>query len=439
MKNDLIPNLEENLYKFHGKIPFDKALPLSLQHVVAMVVGCITVPMMVGAAGNISAQDQVIMIQASLLCASIAIFLQVLSPKIVGSSLPVMIGSGFAFMPSLISIVKEYGLAGVLGAQLCAAFVGIIIGLMFKRIRFLFPPVVTSSVVITIGISLYGTAANYMAGGNSKLANYGSVQNWFVALITLITVIGCSQYGKGVVKSCSTLIGILVGYALSFALGMITFDGVALASWVQIPKPFNFGLEFYPSAIILLSIVFAVNAVQDIGQFEATSNGAYGRAATEKEISGGVIANNLSSFFGALLGGVPVATCGQNVGIVMATKVLNKYVFALSALIIASVAFVPKLSALLLTIPQPVLGGATLTVFANMAMVGIRMLSKAGLTNRNVFIAGISVALAIGIPVTNGAFALFPQWFISIFAKSQIVIVACTSILLNLILPIEKE
>ncbi len=426
-----------NLQSRLGKVPFSSALPMAMQHVVAMVVGCITVPMIVSSAAGISGEGQIIMIQASLLCAALGILLQAFAFGGIGSGIPVMIGSGFAFMPSLISIASEHGIATMLGAQIIGAVAALIIGLMFKKIRFLFPPLVTASVVITIGISLYPTAINYMAGGVGS-PTYGSMQNWLIAIITLVTVIVCGQFCKGVVKSCATLIGIAIGYGVSLALDLIDFSGVATASWVQLPQIMNFGLEFNASAIVLLAIVFSVNTVQDIGQFEATAMVSYGRAASDKEVSGGVIANNLSSMLGALLGGAPVAACGQNVGIVAATKAINRSIFVIAGGFIMISAFIPKISAVLITIPQPVLGGATITVFASMAMTGVRMLAKEGLSNRSLFIAGLSIAMAIGIAQLNGVFGGFPTWFVSIFAKSQVVLVAIISIFLNLIIPKDK-
>ena len=166
--------------------------------------------------------------------------------------------------------------------------------------------------------------------------------------------------------------------------------------------------------------------------------GAFDRNASFQEISGGVIANNIASMIGGFLGGSPVATAGQNVGIVTTTKVINRTVFSLAAGIVALAALMPKFALILTTIPQPVLGGATITVFASIAMTGVRMLSREGLSPRSVFIAGLSIALAIGIPQTAGVFAGFPQWMTDIFGKSEVSIVAVSAIVLNLIVPKEK-
>ena len=431
---------ENVLYTQSGVPPIGEAIPLALQHVVAMVVGCISMPMIVAAAACVSSEDQIIMVQGSLLVAALAILLQAFGVKgFISSGLPVMVGSGFAFLPTLRSVVEQSGMSGLAGAQIAGACMGMVVGLIFKKIRFLFPPIVTGSVVLTIGISLYDTAVNYMAGGVASDPSYGSAHNWILALITLAAVIIAGQFGKGMIKASATLIGMLVGYVVAALWGGIDFSGVGTASWVQLPEPFHFAPAFHLNAVISLGIVFMVNAVQDIGQFEATANGAFERAATGAEITGGVIGNNLCSLLGGILGGVPVATAGQNVGIVVTTKVINRVVFGIAGGIVLIAGLVPKLSAILITIPQPVLGGATITVFGSIAMTGVRMLAREGLSPRSTFIAGLSVALAVGIPQISNAFAGCPAWIGQIFGGSEVIIVALSAILLNLILPKEKK
>lgn len=415
-----------------------ESIPLALQHVVAMVVGCLTVPTILGTAAGIEGQDLVIMMQASLFCAAFAILLHAFGKKGVGSNLPVVIGSGFAFIPTLTSIASTDGMAMVLGAQLVGALSGIVVGIFFKKIRFLFPPVVTASVVLTVGISLYKTAVGYMAGG-SGTELFGTPKAWLVSLITLIAVIFFSNFCKGILKVSATLLSIIVGYIIACLVGMVEFSGVTQAQWFAVPQPLHFGLNFSVGSALSMIIIFIINSIQDIGQFEATTAGVYNRKATDKELSGGIIANNISSLLGSLIGGTPNATCGQNVGIVVTTGVSSRIVFAVTAAIIMITALVPKLAGLFLTIPLPVLGGATITVFGSIAMTGIRMLSQAGLTPRNLTISGIAVALAVGLSVNKGAFAGCPEIINVIFGGSEIVIVALTAIALNLILPKENK
>ena len=415
-----------------------KTAALSLQHVVAMVVGCVTVPTIVSQAAGLGSADQVIMMQASLLVAALAIFLQAFSfAGVIGSGLPVIVGSGFAFIASMQAIAgnPELGVAYLAGAQLIGALVGIIVGLLFKKIRFLFAPVVTASVVITIGISLYKTALGYMAGGVGS-PDFGSMKNWGVAMFTLIATLLLANFGRGVLKTASTLFGLIAGYLLALALGMSSFEHVTGANWFQAPQPLHFGLKFDAAAILSLSLVFVISAVQDIGQFEATASGAYGRRATDKEITGGIIGNSIASLVGALTGGAPSAAAGQNVGIVVNSGVTAKPVFITAGAIVLLTSLVPKAAAVFLTIPSAVLGGATVTVFASIAMTGIGILANtAGLTKRNTSIAGLAVALAIGLSYFPDAFQGFPEGFQSVFGTSPVLIAALVSIILNLVLP----
>lgn len=419
------------------KVPFGIAFPLALQHVVAMVVGCITVPLILGKAANVNGDDLLILMQGSLLCAAIGILINAFGRKGVGSGLPVVVGAGFAFIPTLVSIAKVSGMSGVLGAQLIGAVVGIIVGVFFKKIKFLFPPAVTAPVIITVGISLYSTAVGYMAGGVGSDI-FGSSKAWIVALLTLAAVIILSNFGKGVFKISATLFGLIIGYIIAVPMGLVDFSQVTTAGWVAMPKPLHFGLSFSTSAVVAMSIIFIINTIKEIGIFEATASTAYDRLATDKEIAGGLVANNISSLFGAILGGTPNANCAQNVGIVGASGVKARIVFVLTAIVIIITAIVPKLSAVFLTIPLPVLGGATVMVFGSIAMTGIKLLSDAGLTPRNLAISGLSIALAVGLSQTEGAFAGCPEWIQSLFGGSEIIVVALVAIILNFVLPKDK-
>lgn len=417
-------------------LPMRSAIPLALQHVVAMVVSCITVPVILSTAANLPEEQRVILMQASLFCSAFAILIHALHLPYIGSNLPVMVASGFAFIPTLTSIVATGNLSYVLGAQMIGSLAGIVFALFFRYIRFLFPRVVTASVVITIGISLYGTAVKYMAGGTQF---FGTVKSWITALVTLGIMILCNAFGKGIIKISSTLLSLIGGYLFALCIGIVHFEPVYQAAIFALPKPFYFGLNFSVGAVVPMVIIFVINAVQDIGQFEATAHGAFLRPATNREVTGGLIGNCATSFLGSIIGGVPNATCGQNVGIVITTGVTDRIVFFMASGLVFITAFVPKIAAFFLTIPYPVLGGATVTVFGSIAMTGMKMLATAGFTPRNLSVAGLSIAIAVGMAQNPNAFQKCPEWVSMIFGRSEVVIVALLAILLNLILPKEKE
>ena len=432
-----------SIFELDGVPGFSQALPLALQHVVAMIVGCVTPAIIVSGVAGLNEGDKVILIQAALFGSAISTLLQ-LFPFIkgknfqLGAKLPVIMGISFAYVPSMQAIAESFDIGTILGAQIVGGVVALLVGLTVKKIRVLFPPIITGTVVFTIGLSLYPTAINYMAGGTSS-KTYGSWQNWLVAFFTLAVVIGLNHFAKGILKLASILIGIIAGYALAACFGMIDFSGITSAGLFQLPQPLHFGVTFEPSACVAIGVLFGINSIQAIGDLSATTVGSMNREPKTRELQGGILMYGISNIIGALFGGLPTATYSQNVGIVTTTKVINRCVLGLAALILMIAGFVPKFSALLTTIPQCVLGGATISVFASIAMTGIKLIMLQEMNFRNTSIVGLSVALGMGITQASGSLAAFPDWVTTIFGKSPVVLATIMAILLNLVLPKEEK
>ena len=428
-----------SVFELNGVPKLTQAFPLALQHVVAMIVGCVTPAIVIAEMAGLNEGDKVIFVQAALFIAAVSTLIQLfpLGGRI-GSGLPVIMGVSFAYLPSMQAIVGNFDIATILGAQLIGGVVAIFVGIFVTKLRKLFPPLITGTVVFTIGLSLYPTAVKYMAGGQSS-PNYGAWQNWFVAFLTLAVVVALNHFAKGILKLASILIGMLVGYIISGFFGMIDFSAVQGAGIFQIPRPMYFGMKFEASAVMTLVILFIINSVQAIGDLSATSGGGLDREPTDKELSGGIIGYGITNILGSFFGGLPTATFSQNVGIVATTKVVNRVVLGLAAGIILLAGFVPKFSALLTTIPQCVLGGATISVFASIAMTGIKLVVQQPLTYRNTSIVGLSVALGMGITQCSDALAQLPAWVTTVFGKSPVVVTTIAAILLNVILPKDKE
>ncbi|MCI6092896.1 purine permease [bacterium] len=433
----------EELFKMNGKPSMTQALPLALQHVVAMIVGCVTPAIIVASVAGLSTKDSIILIQAALVMSAITTLIQ-LYPFIktgsfkIGSGLPVIMGISFAYVPTMQAIAGSYDVATILGAQIVGGIVAIIVGVFIKQIRKFFPPLITGTVVFAIGLSLYPTAINYMAGGTSN-SSYGSWQNWLVAFITLIIVTALNHYGRGIWKLASILIGIIVGYVVSLFFGMVDFSSVAGASWFQLPSVMHFGIKFEPSACIAIGVLFAINAIQAIGDFSATTTGGLDRMPTDEELTGGIVAYGFSNILSAFFGGLPTATYSQNVGIVSSTKVVAKRVFGMAAGILLVAGLIPKFSSILTTIPYCVLGGATVSVFASIAMTGVKLITSAPMDYRNTTIVGLAIALGMGVTQANAALSSFPAWVTTVFGKSPVVLATITAIVLNLVLPKQKE
>lgn len=412
-------------------------VPLGLQHVVAAIVGIITPAIMVSNTCALPDADRTLLIQVSLIVTALATLLQLYTIKHrVGAGLPVVMGISFAYVPTLLAIGGQFDLPTILGAEIVGGCVAILFGVFVKQIRRLFPPLITGTVIFTIGLSLYPTAVKYMAGGAGS-AEFGSLKNWSVALVTLAVVVLLQNFGKGVLKLGAILWGMIVGYVMALCLGMVDFSAVAPAGWFQLAAPLHFGVKFEVSACVSLAVVYVINAVQTIGDLSSTTMGGMDRMPTDRELSGGIVAQGAVSILGALFGGLPAATYSQNVGIVTVNKVINKAVFAFASLILLLAGLVPKLSALLTTIPQAVIGGATISVFATITMTGIRMITSDRFTMRSSAVVGLSVALGVGITQVAGSLQGpgFPAWVHTVFGSSPIVVTAITAIALNLFLP----
>ena len=441
------------LFQFRGTPPIGASISLALQHLVAMIVGCVTPPIIIAGAIGLSQADRVLLIQASLVMSAVCTLLQLFPiGGRFGSGLPVILGVSFAYLPSMQAIVAGGGgVSAIAGAMLVGGVVAVLVGIFVKKIRMLFPPVITGTVVFTIGLSLYPTAINYMAGGTANTAEavaakglpeamvYGSWQNWLIAALTLTVVMLLNNKAKGVCKLASILLGMLFGYVVALCFGMVSFADVGNAAWFSLPRFMHFGISFDVPRCVAMGLLFAINSIQAIGDFTATTVGGFDRDPTDNELQGGIIAYGVSNILTAFFGGLPTATYSQNVGIVTTNKVVNRTVFAFAGgfLLLAGVS--PKFAAILTTIPQCVLGGATITVFSTIAMTGMKLIASQDLTARNTTIVGLSAALGVGISQASAALSQFPAAVTMIFGKSPVVIATLMAVLLNLILPKDKK
>ena len=431
--------MDKALFDFYGKPSIGQSLPLAIQHVLAMIVGCVTPSIIVAGVAGLSQEDSVILIQAALVMSALTTFIQ-LFPFIktkwftIGAGLPVMMGISFAYVPSMQAIASDFDIATILGAQIVGGIVALLVGLNIKRIRKFFPPLITGTVVFAIGLSLYPTAINYMAGGAGS-EDYGSWKNWLVAIITLVIVTTLNHFGKGIWKLASILIGIICGYLVALCFGMVDFSAIANAAVFQLPKP----MQFEPSSCVALGILFAINSVQAIGDFSATTTGSMDRMPTDTELSGGIVGYGISNIVCAFFGGLPTATYSQNVGIVSTTKVISRRVLGIAAGILMAAGLIPKFSSLLTTIPYCVLGGATISVFASIAMTGMKLITTEPMDFRNTTVVGLAIAVGMGVTQASASLAQFPDWVTTIFGKSPVVLATIVAIVLNLTLPKAKK
>ena len=425
------------LFKLDGKPTFGQAFPQAMQHVLAMLVGNITPPMLIASTLSLSAADQIMLTQAAMLIGGITTLLQLFPVLGFGMGLPNVMGVAFAYMPILTMIGTQYGIAAIFGSQLVAGFVSIFIGMFMGKIRRFFPPIVSGTVVLSIGLSLYETAITYMGGGSAtqSAGTFGSPEFWILAIVTLVVTLACSLFGKGYLKVSGMLIGIVVGYVIALLIGgIVDFSTFNEAGLISVPIPFHFGLEFHADAIIMMILMYVVQAVQTIGDVSSTAMGGFNREATDKELGGAIKGQSICGMIGAIIGGLPTDPYSQNVGLICTTKVVAKRVFLIVGVIMLAAGFCPKFGALMTTIPQPVLGGATVTVFAAITMSGIQLLGEQPMNYRNKLIVGIALAIGVGIDAVPDVLQFCPQLAKNILGSSLMVSFLIVFIL-NIIVP----
>ena len=443
----------EALFQLNGIPPLGMSISLALQHLVAMIVGCVTPAIIIANALGLPQSERVLLIQVSLVMSAVTTLIELfpIGGKL-GSGLPVMFGISFAYLPSMQAIVGGGGdIATIAGAMVVGGIVAAVVGVFVKKIRRFFPPIITGTVVFTISLSLYPTAINYMAGGTGNTYEvvvlrkgltsalvHGSWQNWAVAAFTLIVVMVMSNKGKGICKLAAILLGMIAGYIVAAVFGMVDLSEVRDAAWFSLPRFMHFGIKFEFSACIALALLFAINAIQAIGDLTATTVGGLNREPTDQELQGGIVTYGLTNVLSAFFGSLPTATYSQNVGIVTTNKVVNRVVFALAGGFLLLAGLIPKFSAILTTIPQCVLGGATITVFSTIAMTGMKLIASETISPRNTTIVGLSAALGVGISQSSSALSQFPESITIIFGKTPVVIATIMAVLLNLILPQEN-
>ena len=454
-------------YDFYGKLPLGKAIPLGLQHVLAMFVGNLT-PLLIitGACGLANTQEfaslQVDLLQNAMLVAGIVTLVQLYAIGPVGGKVPIIMGTSSGFIGVFNSVVGVMG-GGILsyGAIMMASILGGmfegILGLFLKPLRRFFPALVTGTVVLSIGLSLIAVGVNSFGGGD-KAPDFGSLENLFLGTLVLVVIVALKHGTKGMTSSSSILIGIIVGYAASAIMGLVlptvgvtaegveytkawvlNWDKVAEAGWVSIPRLMPVKPVFDWRAVIPVMIMFIVTAVETVGDISGVTEGGIGREATDTELSGGIICDGLGSTFAALFGVLPNTSFSQNVGLVAMTKIVNRFALATGAVFLILCGLLPKLAALISIMPQSVLGGAAVMMFSSIVMSGIQLITKKPLTPRSITIVSVALGLGYGIGANSGVLAHLPQGVQLIFGGSGIVPAALVAIVLNVLLPGEKE
>ena len=359
--------------------PLAKAVPLGIQHVLAMFVSNVTPAIIVAGAagfgfGTPGVGDLVYMLQMSMLFAGVATLLQTIGIGPVGARLPIVQGTSFAFLPIMLPLVAGKGVeamamltGGILVGGLFHAALGTVIG----RVRFALPPLVTGLVVTLIGLALVRVGIQYAAGGVPAIGTeaYGNLVSWSLALIVVAVTLGFKFFAHGLWSIAAVLIGLVVGYVVALFLGMVSFTNVQNAAWFTVPEPLHFGVEFSVAAIVGFMLMGVISAIETVGDVSGITKGGAGREATAKEIAGATYADGFGTAIAGVFGALPNTSFSQNVGLIAMTGVMSRHVVTFGALFLIFCGLVPKVGAFISTVPIQVLGGGVIVMFG---MVGGR-------------------------------------------------------------------
>ena len=450
-------------YEFEGRLPLSQAIPMGLQHVLAMFVGNLTpILIITGACGAELAGVQVALLQNAMLVAGIVTLVQLFAIGPCGGQVPIIMGTSSGFIGVFNSVVGVMGggilaYGAIMGASIIGGLFEGILGFMLKPLRKFFPAVVTGTVVLSIGLSLISVGVGSFGGGTSA-KDYGSLENLFLGTLVLVVIIVLKHCTKGITSSAAILFGIIVGYVAAAIMGMVleptavtaegveftkawvlNWDKVANAAWFEIPKLVPVPIVFDIRAVLPVMIMFIVTAVETVGDISGVMEGGMGREATDKELSGGIICDGLGSSFAALFGVLPNTSFSQNVGLVAMTKIVNRFALSIGAIFLIICGLFPKVGALVSMMPQAVLGGAAVMMFSSIVVSGIQLITKEPLTTRSISIVSVALGLGYGLGANTAILANLPQGIQLIFGGSGIVPAAIVAILMNVLLPKEKN
>ncbi|WP_342078146.1 nucleobase:cation symporter-2 family protein [Yoonia sp. SS1-5] len=429
-----------------------RGIPLGIQHVLAMFVSNVTPAIIIaGAAGfgfgsDAGAQgfpDMTYLIQMSMLFAGIATLLQTISFGPVGAKLPIVQGTSFAFIPIMIPLVAGKGveaLPALFGGVLVGGLFHTIIGLSIGRIRFALPPLVTGLVVVMIGLALVKVGIQYAAGGVPAIDSpeYGSLLNWSAAGVVIIVTLALKFFARGMLSVSAVVIGLIFGYVFALIFGMVTLDAIG-TSWDRAaifaaPEPFKYGFEFSLAAVIGFCLMAIVSAIETVGDVSGITKGGAGREATEAEIQGATYADGLGTAIAGIFGGFPNTSFSQNVGLIAMTRLMSRHVVTIGAIFLIICGLVPKVGAVIRTIPIEVLGGGVIVMFGMVVAAGVSMLSEVDWNRRNMVIFAIALSIGFGLQLEPKAVQYLPDT-LRILMTSGLLPAAFIAIILNLALP----
>jgi NCS2 family nucleobase:cation symporter-2/xanthine permease XanP len=376
----------------------------------------------------------------ALIISGVTTFFQVKQLGPFGSGLLAVQGTSFTFVPMAIVAANVGGLPLVLGMALITSPVEMILSRFLAQTRKIFPPVVSGTVVMLIGLGLIETAITDIGGGVGAI-DFGNVQNLAIALFVLIIIVIANIYGKGIIKAGAVAIGLVAGYLVAIPLGMVDFAPIVEAGWVTVPIPFKYGLSFNWALIIPWILAYIITTIETVGDLtaiaEVSGEPIEGKIHDER-LKRGVLLDGVGSALAAVFNTLPNTTFSQNTGVIQFSKISSRVVGYGVAIVLILLGVFPKIGALVSVMPKPVLGGATIALFGMVAMAGMKIATKGGLSDKKMFILAFSLALGLGVTFRPDIVNQLPEWMAVVFS-SNITVGFLTAFILNLLIPEPKK
>ena len=422
-----------------------KGTPLGIQHVLAMFVSNVTPAIIVAGAagfgfGSADISDMIYMIQMSMVFAGLATLIQTIGMGPMGARLPVVQGTSFAFIPIMIPIAIQFGMAALMGGIIIGGIFHFFLGTIIGRIRHWLPPLVTGLIVLMIGLALVKVGIQYAAGGVPLIGKpeYGALTHWGLAILVIFVTLGLKFFTSGMLSVSAVLLGLLAGYVVAIPMGMVNFDNVARAAWFSAPNPLHFGIEFNAAAIIGMCLMGIISAIETVGDISGITKGGAGREATDKEITGGTLADGFGTALSGVFGALPNTSFSQNVGLISMTGVMSRHVVTIGGLFLVLCGLVPKFGAAISSMPIAVLGGGVIVMFGMVAAAGVSMLADVVWDRRSMVIFAIALSVGLGLQLEPGALQHLPAT-LKVLMTSGLLPAAVIAIVLNLVIPHEPE
>ena len=415
------------------EVSHKKAAVLGLQHLLAMYSGAVAVPLLIGTALKFNSEQMTYLVSIDIFMCGLATMIQLFRNKYFGIGLPVVLGCAIQAVAPLEMIGQKFSINTMYGAIIVAGIFVFLVAGWFSKIKKLFPPVVTGTLITVIGLTLIPVAVQNMGGGSAQAKDFGDAKNLIAAFLTILIIVAIEVWTKGFLRSISVLIGLIAGTVIASFMGLVSLKPVIQASWFHLPQLFYFGApEFEWSSCLTMIIIALVSMVESTGVFFAIGDLLH-KNITEDDLKRGYRAEGLAQVFGGLFNTFPYTTFSQNVGLLQLSGIKTKRPIYWAAGLLMAMGLLPKIGALVTIIPDSVLGGAMLVMFTMIAVQGIRMLTKVDFeNNRNILVVAISIGLGLGVTVYPQIFQDLPQT-IQLFLGNGIVVASICATLLNLI------